>query len=96
MATKTTSLVSHDSYYESNISNEPRQKLFAVLRFEKHGNTDEPGWIFQIITQDQTALLKSMKQSIDFPNTDGQGYTTNKKDVILVELIPTDTYIQKI
>ena len=87
---------SHDEYYRDHKYNEPRQKLFAVLRFEKHSSSDEPGWIIQIITQDQAELLKSMKKAIDFPNSDGSGWVSNKEDVMLVEIIPTDIYIKKI
>ncbi|MFC0903887.1 hypothetical protein ACFHWD_04175 [Clostridium sp. MT-14] len=91
-----TELVSHDGYYESKKHNEPRQKLFAVMRYEKANQTDQPGWIFKTITQDQSELLKTLKTSIELPNTDNQGWVSNKEDVILVELIPTDIYVKKI
>lgn len=91
-----TTNISHDSYYAANKNNEPRQKLFAVLRYEKHSVTDEPGWIIQIMTQDQGALIDTLTKSVSFPNTDGQGYVSNMEDNMIVEIIPTDVFVKKI
>ena len=94
--TTSTSTISHDNYYATNKNNEPRQKLFAVLRYEKHSVTDEPGWIIQIITQDQGVLIDTLTKSVSFPNTDGQGYVSNMEDNMIVEIIPTDVFVKKI
>ena len=94
--TVSTTTISHDSYYAANKNNEPRQKLFAVLRYEKQGSSDSPGWIIKIITQDQRDLIDTLKKSISFPNTDGQGYVSNIEDNMIVEIIPTDVFVKKI
>ena len=60
--TVSTTTISHDSYYAANKNNEPRQKLFAVLRYEKQGSSDSPGWIIKIITQDQRDLIDTLKK----------------------------------
>lgn len=91
-----TDVKSHDTYYDSMKYSEPRQKLFAVMRYEKQSSSDSPGWIFKIITQDQAALLKSIKEAVGNPNSDGQGWVSNAEDCIVVEIIPSDMYIKKI
>lgn len=94
--TVSTTNISHDSYYAANKNNEPRQKLFAVLRYEKQNSNDQPGWIIKIITQDQRDLIDTLNESISFPNTDGEGYVSNIEDNMLVEIIPTDVFVKKI
>lgn len=91
-----TNIHSHDAYYDKVKYNEPRQKLFAVMRYEKAGSTDRPGWIFKIITQDQAELLNIARLSVALPNTDNQSYVSNAEDVIIVEIIPSDIWVKKI
>jgi hypothetical protein len=82
-----------DLYYSKSTFGEPRQKMYAVMRFEKHGQTDDPGWYFKTITQDQSEIKKIVKQSIDYPSTDGMGWVSNVNDIMIAEIIPIDSRV---
>lgn len=86
----------YDPYYNRLTFGEPRQKIFAVLRFEKHGQQDDPGWYIKEITSDQERLKKMTKHAIDFPATDGQGWVSNINDIMIVEIIPMDSVLKTI
>lgn len=85
-----------DLYYNKKVFGEPRQKMYAIMRFEKRSVTDEAGWYFKSISQDQTELKKIAKNSIDYPATDGLGWVSNINDVMLVEIIPIDSRFMNI
>lgn len=86
----------YDAYYNRLTFGEPRQKIFAVLRYEKHGTSDDPGWYIKEITSDQQRLKQIAKHAIDFPASDGQGWVSNVNDIMIVEIIPTDSVIKNI
>lgn len=81
----------YDLYYNHTVFGEPRQKMWAVMRFEKHNQTDDPGWYIKKITNNQNELKVWAKQCIDFPSSDGFGWVSNINDIMIVEIIPTDT-----
>lgn len=83
-------------YYNHSTFGEPRQRMWAVMRFEKTGASDTPGWYIKKITNDQNELKIWAKQVIDFPSTDGLGWVSNINDVMIVEIIPTDTVYKTI
>ena len=83
-------------YYSRKVFGEPRQRMWAVMRFEKTSSSDTPGFYIKKMTNDQNELKVWAKQAIDYPSTDGQGWVSNIGDVMIVEILPTDTFYKTV
>lgn len=83
-------------YYSRATFGEPRQRMWAVLRYEKHSIVDDPGFYIKKVTNDQNELKIWAKEAVDHPNSDGQGWVSNIGDVMIVEILPTDTFYKTV
>lgn len=82
----------YNIYYNRKTFGEPRQRIWAVMRYEKKNSSDQPGWYIIKTTNNQEELKYWAKQAVDYPSSDGMGWVSNVTDIMIVEILPTDTY----